>query len=161
MQLPKRKLGKYAQGDEDFVMSKSKYDEIEREVEKLNKKQPGAAKEVSRLAELGDFSENVEYQIAKGRLRGIMNAILKLENQLKNAEVVEHTGKSDTVSIGSTVTISDAHKDKIYTILGALEVDLDKGIISHNSPIGVALLGKKVGDSLEFRGTEYKVVSVE
>jgi len=105
MQLPKRKLGKYAQGDEDFVMSKSKYDEIEREVEKLKKKQPGAAKEVSRLAELGDFSENVEYQIAKGRLRGIMNAILKLENQLKNAEVVEHTGKSDTVSIGSTVTI--------------------------------------------------------
>ena len=146
MQLPKRKLGKYGQQAHDFVISKKKYKEFERELEKLKKKQPKASAEVSRLAELGDFSENVEYQLAKGRLRGIMNAILKLENQLKHAEVIslKHTG--NIVVLGCTVTISDGKKQKTYTILGSTEADPSKGIISYNSPLGSVLLGACVGD---------------
>ena len=72
--------------------------EIERKLARLKKTQPQAAAEVSRLAELGDFSENVEYQLAKGRLRSIINTILKLENQLRNAVLIEPEKGAGTIT---------------------------------------------------------------
>ncbi len=148
MQTPKRKPGKYTDFATDHVMTKKKYDELGKELEKLKAKRPHAASEVSRLAELGDFSENVEYQLAKRRLRGINYAIIKLEYQISHADVIEekHSGR---VVLGSIVTIKTDKGEREYTILGAAEADPSNGIISHQSPLGSALLGLKKGDTVE------------
>ncbi|HAT03216.1 MAG TPA: transcription elongation factor GreA [Candidatus Magasanikbacteria bacterium] len=165
MQTPYRKLGKYAKQTPDPFLSKDKIVEIERKLARLKKTQPQAAAEVSRLAELGDFSENVEYQLAKGRLRSIINTILKLENQLRNAVLIEPEKGAGRVSVGNTVRVSVGGIDKMYQILGSAETNPQKGIISHNSPIGSALIGHQIGDivSIDIAGkhVEYKILKIE
>ncbi len=166
MQLPYRKPGKYSRMTNDPLMTQAKFDEISQKLERLKKSQPAAAKEVSRLAELGDFSENVEYQLAKGRLRAINDNIFRLENQLQHAEIIAPTGKGERVQLGNTVTIvSQEGKMKTYQILGSTESDPQKGIISHNSPFGAALIGKKVGDTVKIvlanKEVEYTITQVE
>ena len=150
MQLPKRKPGKYTNVPLDPIMTGHKFRELQDELASLKKRQPTATQEVARLAELGDFSENVEYQQAKRRLRGILNAITRIEFQLNQAEVIEPS-TTDVVQVGSTVTVDSGGKEKTYTILGSSEPDPARGIVSYTSPIGIALLGKKVGDVVPFR----------
>jgi len=166
MQLPYRKPGKYSRMTNDPLMTQAKFDEISKKLDRLKKSQPAAAKEVSRLAELGDFSENVEYQLAKGRLRSINDNILRMENQLQHAEIIAPSGKGDAIQLGNTVTIvSEEGKMKTYQILGSTESDPQKGIISHNSPFGAALIGRRVGDKVKiaFAGkeVEYTITQVE
>ncbi len=129
-------------------MTGHKFAELKADLEGLKKKQPHAASEVARLAELGDFSENVEYQQAKGRLRGILNAITRIEFQLNQAEIIEPS-ESGVVQIGSTVTVEVDGKEKTYTILGSSETDPGKNIISYTSPLGSVLLGKSVEEKFE------------
>ncbi|MBT4153042.1 MAG: transcription elongation factor GreA [Candidatus Magasanikbacteria bacterium] len=151
MQLPKRKPGKYANQPLDPFLTQQKFDELSAKLNTLIKhSRPKWATEVSRLAELGDFSENVEYQLAKGKLRGINSAILKIQYQIDHAQIITPPkGTHAKIRIGSTVTISSEGNEKIYQILGRSETNPDKGIISHTSPIGAALLSHKVGDSVE------------
>ncbi len=148
MQLPYRKPGKYGQEKLDPFMTEAKHAELTHDLDQLYKIQPTAAAEVARLAELGDFSENAEYQLAKGRLRGINQRILVLENQLKHAVLIRPKKHGSTVGLGDTVTVEVNHKQKTYQILGSSETDPEKGIISHNSPIGEALIGATVGDTV-------------
>ena len=145
MQLPTRKPGKYSTPNLDLIISAKKLDELKRDFANLKKKRPPAAKEVSRLAELGDFSENVEYQLAKRRLRGINSALLKSEYQIDHSTVIK-TSQNKMIEIGHQVTIKITGQEKIYQILGSEETNPAKGIISYTSPIGQALLGHKVGD---------------
>lgn len=160
MQTPKRKPGKYSDFATDHVMSQKKYNELEQELEKLKAKRPHAASEVTRLAELGDFSENVEYQLAKRRLRGINYGITKIEFQLNHADVVK--GKtSGRVGVGSVVTIETPRGEREYTILGASEADPAHGVISHGSPLGSALMGAQVGDEIEVEKVgECKIINI-
>ncbi len=165
MQTPYRKPGKFAATPLDPLMTEEKVKEVEQKLEKLKGKQPQAAAEVARLAELGDFSENAEYQLAKGRLRGINHNILILENELRHAVVIEPGAKTNSVKVGQSVTIETNNVKKIYQILGSSETNPAKGIISHNSPIGNALVGRKVGDlvtvQLAGKEVEYKIISFE
>lgn len=151
MQTPYRKPGKFSQIKLDPIITEGKYQELTRTLERLKKTQPAAAAEVSRLAELGDFSENAEYQLAKGKLRGINQRILVLENQLRQAEVISPKKQHDTVTVGSTVVVETQNKTKTYQILGSSETDPKKGIISHNSPLGEALVGKRVGETITIK----------
>ena len=163
MQLPYRKPGKYTNLPNDPMMTGHKFAELHKELDALKKKQPQAASEVARLAELGDFSENVEYQQAKGRLRGILNAITKIEFQLNQAEIIE-PNNSGVVEIGSRVTVQTDGKKKTFTILGSLESDPGRDIISYTSPLGGALLGKKVGENVHIgikeTSVEYLIVDI-
>jgi transcription elongation factor GreA len=161
MQIPYRKSGKYSNLIPDPLITKQKYEELEAKLEKLKLKQPYAAAEVSRLAELGDFSENAEYQLAKGKLRGINNAILRLDNQLHQAEIIAPQTKSDIVRLGSTVTVSKNGIEKKYQILGSAETKPHQGIISYHSPIGEALMGSSVGDIVTVKiGAENVVYTI-
>jgi transcription elongation GreA/GreB family factor len=149
MQLPYRKPTKFSNIPLDPLMTPEKIVELERELDVLKKKKPQAAAEVSRLAEFGDFSENAEYQLAKGRLRGINNAITKLEVQINQAIVIQPEKKGAGVQIGHKVTVEgELGQKRTYQILGSSETDPTKGIISYTSPIGNALLGKKVSDTI-------------
>lgn len=157
MQLPKRKPGKFNYFQQDPIITDTKYKELQKDLARLKKKQPKAAQEVSRLAEMGDFSENVEYQLAKGRLRGINNAIMKIEHQLDHAEVIQPQSNTHVVHIGSTVTIENENGKKTYQILGSSEAHPDKGSISYTSPIGAALMNKKLKDIAEVHIGERKI----
>lgn len=151
MQLPYRKPGKYQQEPLDPVITQKKKDEYEAELKALNAKRPHAAKEVARLAEMGDFSENVEYQLAKRRLRGINGAITKIEFLLNRADIIEPAGDGLIVDIGNSVTVrGEEGQERTYTILGSQETDPTKGIISHTSPLGSTLLGKRKDESFVF-----------
>lgn len=164
MQTPQRKPGIYAGQKPDPHLTEAKILELRNKLERLKKiSQPKAREEVKRLAEMGDFSENAAYQIAKGRLRGMNQRILDIEDHLKRAILIQ-PGKSDIVQIGSTVTVLVNEKLKDYLILGSSETDPMKGIISHNSPIGTALLGARVDDvrkvNLKEKTVEYRIVEI-
>lgn len=163
MQVPYRKPGKYAQIKQDNLMTEAKFLELQNKLERLKKSQPEAARDVARLAEMGDFSENVEYQLAKGRLRGINQNILKLEYDILHAEIIRPS-KSDRVEIGSTVTLDSEKGTNTYQILGSSETNPAKGVISHTSPIGAAMLGHKVGDmvtvKIGVKDVAYRIVKI-
>lgn len=165
MRTANRKPGKFSTLIPDPILTKEKFNELKEKLEKLKKIQPTAAAEVARLAELGDFSENVEYQMAKGRLRSINNNITKLDSQLHAAVIVDSENKGGLVQVGSIVTVSVSDQEKVYKILGSVEADPKKGVISYNSPIGAALIGHKTGDivavNLADKRVEYKVLKVE
>lgn len=166
MRVPIRKPGKYTHSKPDLHLTKEKFGELKRELERLKKfSQPETAKEVMRLAEMGDFSENAAYQMAKGRLRGINQRILELEEQVGHAEMIEPDGDTDTVQLGHMVTIDIDGVKRSYRILGSLETDPAKGIISYNSPMGAAFMGRKVGDSvtmkLAHKEVECRIVEIE
>ncbi|HSR89583.1 MAG TPA: GreA/GreB family elongation factor [Candidatus Udaeobacter sp.] len=166
MQVPYRKPGKYSQIKSDPLLTEGKILELQNKLDRLkNFTRPKAAEEVKRLAELGDFSENVEYQLAKGRLRGINDNILKIENQLKNAVVIPNQKHTDTVELGHKVTIQNERGVVTFQILGSVETNPQQGIISHNSPIGAALMGHKVGEIIKIKTNtkevEYKIIKIE
>lgn len=163
MQTPYRKPGKYSGDVPDPNMTAAKYQELQIKLAKLKKAQPAASAEVKRLALMGDFSENAAYQIAKGRLRGLNQRILDIEKHLKNAQIIEKPTDNSRVSIGHRVKISSNGKEKEYLILGSSETNPDQGIISHNSPLGRQLLGKRVGDEiiLDLNGQQKTIKVIE
>lgn len=166
MRIPYRKPGPYSQIKTDPFITKAKFDELKNKLEKLkNFSRPKAAADVARLAELGDFSENMEYQMAKGRLRGINSAILRIENEINNAQIIETDKQNNFIQIGSKVTMESGGKRKTYQILGSMETDPAKGIISHLSALGSALMGRQPGEEIKVqlagKEVEYKIIKIE
>ncbi|MEI6835938.1 MAG: GreA/GreB family elongation factor [Candidatus Falkowbacteria bacterium] len=165
MRVPIRKSEKYTNLKTDPYITQAKFDELKIKLERLIKvKRPQEAEEVKRLALMGDFSENVGYQIAKGRLRGINQKILDIENLLKSAEIIYQDKDSQSAQIGNFVTLERTGKEKIYQILGSEETDPGAGVISRNSPLGSALIGKTVGDLVEINLNDkiisYKIIKI-
>lgn len=164
MRTLNRKSENKSQLPSDPMITRAKFAELKEKLEYLkNKARPQTAVEVARLAEMGDFSENYAYQAAKGRLRGINNNILKLEHQLNQAVIIKPKS-NDRVSVGHTVVIEYEGKQKTYQILGSSETDPTRGIISQNSPIGSALLNKKIGETVKIqlagKEVEYAIISI-
>jgi transcription elongation factor GreA len=106
---------------------------------------------------MGDFSENAAYQMAKGRVRSINDKIFGLAEHLKAAIIIKPDKNKQQVQLGGKVMISLAGKETTYQILGSSEIDPAKNIISHNSPLGAALMGKKAGDNFIFRSADKEV----
>ncbi|PKM88812.1 hypothetical protein CVU83_01090 [Candidatus Falkowbacteria bacterium HGW-Falkowbacteria-2] len=148
MQTPHRRGENNNRAPKDYKLSPEKYRSLEHKLLRLKARHPQEASEVKRLAEMGDFSENAGYQMAKSRLRGLNQRILDIEHLLKRAEIVIPDADTSTVKAGHRVTIETAGKEKTYTILGGAETDPDAGVISLLSPLGSSLLNKKVGDEI-------------
>ena len=115
----------------------------------------------------GDLSENAEYDAAKDAQASMEERIAKIEDMLKNARVVDVKDvDTDSVGICSKVTVLDVEFDEeeVYTLVGSTEADPDANKISDESPIGIALMGKKVGDivSVEAPGgvIELKIIEI-
>ena len=156
MRMPIRKPGKYTHLKPDPYLTKEKIKELKDKLERMRRIQPRLAEEVKRLASDGDFSENAAYQTSKGRLRGLNQKILDIENHLKSAVVIAH---QDNKSV-----VESEGKQKTFTILGSSETDPLKGIISRNSPIGSSILNKRIGDivkvKLKNKKVEYKIIKI-
>lgn len=164
MQIPYRKPGEFSNIAPDPHLTQAKFDELAQKLKKLKAVLPNAISELQRLAEMGDFSENAAYQMAKGRVRSLNDKIFGIEEHLKQAIIITSGQKSDTVQLGSTVTALVDGKEKVYQLLGSAEVNLSKGIISNHSPVGSALMGKKVGEKFKIklgdREVEAQIISI-
>lgn len=110
---------------------------------------PESILDVQRTAEFGDFSENAEYQEAKARMRRLHAQIFSLKEKIKQADVIESNVVSDgTVQLGSTVLLETKGMQKTFFIVGSHEANPIQGRISHLSPLGVRLIGHKIGDQI-------------
>jgi transcription elongation factor GreA len=168
MQVPHRRKETYVKPKPDPYLTEAKFIELKNKLERLkNQIRPREAEEVKRLAEMGDFSENVGYQVAKGRLRGINQRILDIEDHLKNAIIFRPNKDTEIVQIGHQITIENIsdQRRKTYTILGSSETNPTAGVISHNSPIGAALIGHRVGERIKIKladkEKEFEILKIE
>lgn len=118
----------------------------------LHKERPRITAEVGYAASLGDRSENSEYIYGKQRLREIDRRLRFLDKRLDVLEIVDPGHfKGPAVLFGGTVEIEDEDGARqVWTVLGEDEVDTEKRIISYLSPLGRAMMGKKVGDTVSF-----------
>jgi transcription elongation GreA/GreB family factor len=152
MQVPTRRAEKNPAAKIDFHLTPEKFEDLKIKLDKFkNVKRPRESAEVQRLALMGDFSENAGYQLAKSRLRGLNQRILEIENLLKNAEIIKPTPQSGRVELGNKVTVKINDRIKTYQILGSAETDPSSGIISHNSPLGLALINRRLGEIFSFK----------
>lgn len=149
------------------LISQEKFEELTRELDELRTaRRREVAEQLEYARSLGDLSENAEYQEAREMQASVEERIQKLEAILKNAKIVR-AGKSDTVGMGSTVSVQNlgGTEKHAYIIVGAEEADMLAGKISYHSPLGSALMGKKKGDEFSFhtpKGTQkYKILKVE
>ena len=109
--------------------------------------------------ELGDLSENAEYSDAKDEQSFIEGRIEELEALIKKAEIIDSNNHNGAVSLGSTVkVVCNGDSEKEYKIVGSNEADPLKGLISNESPLGGAFLGKKVGETIEVEVPRGKMV---
>lgn len=143
------------QTKQDAVLHVS-WDSLERRkgeyTELVQKKIPANSKEIAVARSYGDLRENHEYKAAKEMQKVLMRRKEELEAQLTRARGTDFTGaRTDVVSIGTIVhaTNTDSGVPEIFTVLGAWDFDADKSIISYLTPIGQALLNRKVGEEVE------------
>ncbi len=115
---------------------------------------------------LGDLSENGMYSAAKDKQSFLEGRIREIESILKNAVVIEkNTGKDAKIDLGSHVTLETQKLKVSYSIVGVEEVNFSENKISHESPLGKALIGKSAGDIIEIEApmgaVRYKVLEVK
>lgn len=143
---------------EGLAELKAEYDEL------VHAKRPTAVARLSDARSLGDLSENSEYAAAKQDLAFIDGRIAELEEIIRMAKVVTNHGKSH-VDVGCKVTLHVNGKKDVYTVVGEWEADPKEKKISHESPLGRALMGKKAGDAVEVEAPAgkvlYKILHIE
>lgn len=146
---------------EKFYMTQQGYDEAVKQLDYLTKIK--RAEIVARIQEArshGDLSENAEYDAAREEQRSNEGKIAEIEYKLKNADIREEETDNSYVHLGSVVTVydEDMEEEAVYTVTSVTEVDAMAGKVSVESPVGSALLKKKVGNRTTVKcpdGTEY------
>ena len=139
----------------DVLLTRQGYDKIEQELEMLvTVRRKEVAARIKEAISFGDLSENSEYDSAKIEQAELEERILKLEGMLRKAIIIEEDAISlDQVNIGVKVKIKDLEYDEVesYSIVGSTEADPYQNKISNESPVGTALIGKKVGDIVDIQ----------
>ncbi|MCP9223125.1 transcription elongation factor GreA [Erythrobacter sp. LQ02-29] len=127
------------------------YERITADLKVLRAERPKVVDAIEEARAHGDLSENAEYHAAKERQGQIEAQIAELEDRVSRAQIIDpSTLSGDKVMFGATVTLLDEEDKSIkYQIVGQTEADAAKGRISYSSPIGRALIGKKVGEEIE------------
>ena len=153
--------------DENTYLSQEKFDELTKELEHLKTvRRREIAEQLEYARSLGDLSENAEYEEARNLQAATEDRIRNVEEQLSRARIIEHT-KGNTVSLGSFVTIQKTgeKEEHTYEVVGSAEANMQEHKISHLSPLGSAVMGKKKGDAFTFstpKGSQkYKIVSIK
>jgi transcription elongation factor GreA len=127
---------------------------LEAELENLRTvRRAQVAERIHSAKEEGDITENSAYDEAKNEQAFVEGRIMTIEQMLKNVVMIDATRASDSVGIGSYVTVVErgARDDEGFQIVGSAEADPSRGRISNESPVGRALLGKRVGDEVQIK----------
>lgn len=137
--------------------------ELEAELEQLKGRRGEIADKIAEARDYGDLSENAEYDSAREEQGIVETRIAEIEDILMNAEDIK-SSKKGAVSLGSAVTLKNGKKEVVYTVVGPVEANPLEGKISNESPIGLALMGKKIGETAVITTPKgeitYEVVSV-
>ena len=148
-----------------FRLTQSGLDELKHELETLMQQRTRIAERIKQARELGDLSENAEYQTAREEQDKLESRISEVDHVVKNAQIIKKPKSDGQVRLGSTVKLKSAEgKTQEFQVVGTMEADPLNGKISDESPIGVALMGKKVGDNVDLKAgvnsTKYKVAEI-
>ncbi|PPR30619.1 MAG: Transcription elongation factor GreA [Alphaproteobacteria bacterium MarineAlpha9_Bin2] len=154
---------------EKIPMTPLSYRSLEEEQKKLKQKdRPEVIKAIAEAREHGDLSENAEYHAAKELQSFIEGRITELEDKIRRADVIDVSSiKNNIIVFGATIKLIDEKnkKELDYKIVGVDEANVEKGLISINSPVARALMGKKTGDSVNVKtpgGTaSYEILKIE
>ena len=130
-----------------YQITESGRHELERELEELKSRRGEIADKIAAARDFGDLSENAEYDAAREAQGLLETRITEIEIILQNASIIQ-VGRSSTVVLGSTVELEANGKAVTYTVVGPVEADPLEGKVSNESPIGQALMGKAVGDTV-------------
>ena len=150
-----------------IYLTKEGIAQLKKEYEELSKvRRPEVLSRVSQARDQGDLAENAEYVAARDELSFIDGRLDELEELLKQAVVIRDTSKTSThiVKLGSKVTLNTKGKKEMFMLVGGWEADPKERKISHESPLGKALLGRKVGEKIEVEAPageiSYTIVSI-
>ena len=136
--------------DKPVLLTRDGLVKLENELEELRTvRRSEVAERIKYAKDFGDLSENAEYDEAKNEQGMLEGRILVIENMLRNAVIIEEGSESGIVSVGTTVDVKDDFGKQTLTIVGPAEVDVAEGRISMESPVGKALLGHGVGDTVD------------
>ena len=147
----------------DFVSTQEGYNKLKEQLDYLkNVRRKEASERIKQARELGDLSENAEYDSAKEE-QGIIEADIKrIEDELERAVIIEDPKSSNKVTLGCTVRIREDGEEEEFQIVGTAEADIKQNKISNNSPLAEALLGRKKGEKVIVAAAEpYEVEIVE
>ena len=138
--------------NQETFLTPEGYQKLEEELALLkNVRRPEVAAAIHDAKMDGDVSENAGYEEAKRQQAFLEGRIITVETMLKNAVLIKTNGQSDTVALGSRVTVvEDGFDPETYTIVGSAEANPGDGRISNESPLGKALIGRKEGDTVAF-----------
>lgn len=146
-----------------FYLTQEGVDELKTEIEELIAQRGPIAERIKTAREFGDLSENAEYTSARQEQERVEGRISEIEHILLNVEVIKKPKGDSKVQLGSTVTLKDGDT-KTFQVVGTVEADPLNGKISDESPIGKALMGKKLGEEVEMKKGEgthtYKIVKI-
>lgn len=148
------------------LLTQEGLDQLNKEYNQLVEvKRPEMVKRLAIAREQGDLAENSEYAAAREELNLVDGRIFELEEILKHAQIITSTHTKNAVEVGCRVTLHINGKREIFAIVGEWEADPKEKKISHSSPLGKALLGKKVGDQIEVEAPvgkiNYKILHIE
>jgi transcription elongation factor GreA len=150
----------------NIQLTKTGFEKLKQELEELKTKtKEEVLKRLNQARSMGDLSENSAYSSAKEELNLVEGRIAELEEILKNAKIVEEVQDKTTVQIGSSVVVEINGKKEKFEIVGEFEADPLNKKLSHTSPIGKALVGKKMGEWVEVEvpagKIRYKIVEIQ
>ena len=149
-------------------LTRAGYERLKQRLEYLIKvKRPEIAQQIHDAKAMGDISENAGYDEAKNAQAFLEGEIMELEWKLKHAVIIDEEGPKDEVGLGSRVRVryEDTGEEETFTIVGSVEADPFNNHISNESPVGRALMGRKVGDVVDVEtpgGTlKLRIVEIE
>jgi transcription elongation factor GreA len=138
--------------------------ELASELDGLVSRRGEIAKKIAEARDYGDLTENAEYDLAREEQGIVETRIAEIEDILNNVEIIKN-GSKDKIAVGSHVDLKTGDKIVSYIVVGPIEANPLAGKISNESPIGVALCGKKVGDQVTIKTPKgesiYDIVSIQ
>ena len=154
--------------DDEQYLTQEKFEELTKELDLLKTtRRREIAEQLEYARSLGDLSENAEYQEARELQSATEGRIRQLEGMLLHVRVIDDSVKTNVVHVGAKVTIVKMGEsgEREYEIVGSAEANMRERRISHMSPLGVALMGKRKGQSFEFEtpngSMKYKITNVQ
>ena len=149
-----------------YQLTKQGYDNLRKEYEELKTiKRTQAVKRLQTARSMGDLSENSEYTAAKEGLAFVEGRIQEIEELLKNVEVIQNNSRNSIIALGSQVTVQINNHKEILQIVDEFETDPLNKKLSPTSPIGKALIGRKVGEEIEIQVPDgklkYKILQIK